>query len=58
MSIEVINLEAVKNLLPALKLVFALTVLCVLVWYGTVAFCVVIDKIVKMFDRGRLSKKH
>lgn len=57
MSVEQINMQAVQGLLPILKVIVGIAIVCMFVWYGTVLGCVLLDKIVRMFDRGRLQRK-
>lgn len=45
MSVEQINLLALQGLLPTLGFVALLMLVCVAVWFGTMALCVVIEKV-------------
>lgn len=45
MSIEQINLLALQGLLPTLGFIALLMLVCVAVWFGTMALCAVVEKV-------------
>ena len=57
MSVEQINMQAVKDLLPTIKAIIGISAACVFVWYGTKLGCILLDKIIRLFDIGRLQRK-
>lgn len=59
MSVEQINMQAVKGLLPTLGVIGMIVLICVGVWSGTVAVCAAIEKvkeIIMKIERGRLAR--
>lgn len=58
MGMEQINMMQVKGLLPTIKTILGLIVVCVSIWYATCAVSFFINKILEFIDCGRLQRKN
>lgn len=51
MSVEQINLIQLQGLLPTVKFCGMMLMLVVAVWFGTMALCVVVEKVKNKIDK-------
>lgn len=59
MSVEQINMQAVKGLFPTMGVIIFIFLVCVGVWFGTMTLCASFEKVKKIFMKiecGRLQR--
>lgn len=57
MSVEQINMSQAMAVVPFMKMFLSMILICIGLWYGTKLGCILLDKIIRLFDSGRVKRK-